>query len=76
MEFIVTKNCDYVVGHLRYGYLTGVIEADSLEEAREKLKQGFDGAELVVTDYAVDHYQPADEDWEITPKDGKDYLTM
>ena len=58
MKFKVTANVDYVMGHLRYGHLEGIIEAKSEEELKEMLKDPDVRAdlELVVDDYEVDSY--------------------
>lgn len=65
-RFRVTRDLDYVMGHLRYGHLEGEFEAESKEELMEKLKSGdLDAAlELVVDDYSVDDYVDAG-DYEI-----------
>lgn len=55
MKFKVSQDCDYVKGHLRYGHFEGIIEADSLEEAK-KLLDEEDCMDLVVDDYVVDDY--------------------
>ena len=58
MKFKVTANVDYVMGHLRYGHLEGIIEAKSEEKLKEMLKDPdvrYD-LELVVDDYEVDDY--------------------
>lgn len=53
---------DYVViGHLRYGHRNVTIEADSEEEALEKVKQldedslvyDYDASELYIDDYEI-----------------------
>lgn len=38
-KFKYEKELDYVVGHLRHGHIEGIIEADSLEEAKKKLEE-------------------------------------
>lgn len=38
-KFKYEKELDYVVGHLRHGYIEGTIEADNLEEAKKKLEE-------------------------------------
>lgn len=58
MKFRVTADLDWVSGHLRYGHLEGIVEAES-EEALKVLMQspGFKYAlDLVVDDYEVDGY--------------------
>lgn len=62
MKFNVDVDCDYVMGHLRYGHLEGKVEAESEEQLREMIEDGSirDYLNLVVDDYAVDDY---DADW-------------
>ena len=57
-KFRVTQECDYVQGHLRYGHMEGIIEADSLEDAKRKVEEeGYnDYLDIVVDDYEVDSY--------------------
>ena len=38
-KFRVTQECDYVQGHLRYGHMEGIIEADSLEDSKRKVEE-------------------------------------
>lgn len=38
-KFKVFQDADYVQGHLRYGHREGIIEADSKEDALNKLKE-------------------------------------
>lgn len=58
--FVVGRNVDYVVGHLRYGHRETEVEAESEEELKEKLKNEeyvneiFEDSDLVVDDYEVD----------------------
>lgn len=55
-KFRVYQDADYVMGHLRYGHREGIIEADSREDALDKLKnKGYtDYLDLVVDDFAVE----------------------
>lgn len=55
-KFKVRQEADYVVGHLRYGHREGIIEADSLEDAKKKVEEeGYDDClDLVVDSYRVD----------------------
>lgn len=58
--FVVGRNVDYVVGHLRYGHRETKVEAESKEELEEKLKNEeyvneiFEDSDLVIDDYEVD----------------------
>ena len=66
MKFRISQDCDYVMGYLRYGHLEGEIEADSLEEAKEKIeKYPRDYMELIVDDYDVEDYDCGDNEVEI-----------
>lgn len=38
-KFRVSQDADYIMGHLRYGHREGIIEADSLEDAKKKLSR-------------------------------------
>ena len=40
-KFKVSQEADYVMGHLRYGHREGIIEAESKEDALQKLKDGY-----------------------------------
>ena len=58
MKFKVIKDLDYVIGHLRYGHLEGVVEAESEEQLKELLKKpdAKDYLEVVIDDYEVEDY--------------------
>ena len=59
MKFRVTRDLDYIMGHLRYGHLEGIVEANSEDELKEMMEQKhFDYTLNVV----VDSYRI--EDWE------------
>lgn len=59
-RFVVGRNVDYVVGHLRYGHRETEVEAESEEELKEKLKDEnyvneiFEDSDLVVDDYSIE----------------------
>ena len=55
-KFKVRQQADYLMGHLRYGHREGVIEANSVEDALNKLQnEGYtDYLDLVVDDYEVE----------------------
>lgn len=59
-KFLVNIPVDYIVGHLRYGYFEGIIEAKDEQNAREKIKQMMDNREhdfeLLIDGYEVDSY--------------------
>lgn len=67
-KFLVTQECDYVQGHLRYGHKECYIYADSLEDAKKKFKdEGYeDDMELIVDDYCVEDYDCYDNPYEFT----------
>ena len=66
-KFKVFQDADYVQGHLRYGHREGIIEADSKEDALNKLKnEGYtDYLDLVVDDYSVYDVEYGDNEFEI-----------
>jgi len=60
-RYKVTIPVDYVMGHLRYGHLEGVIEADSVEDIKNMdYDEIRDYLDLVVDDYEIDDYGDAD----------------
>ena len=67
MKFRVTANLDWVSGHLRYGHLEGIVEAESEEALELKIKNPDFRyiLDLVVDDYEVDDYGDVGE-YEIT----------
>lgn len=66
-KFKVTQQADYIIGHLRYGHREGVIEADSKEDALNKLKNdGYtDYLNTVVDGYSIDDAEFDDNPFEI-----------
>ena len=66
MKFRISRDCDYVNGHLRYGHLEGIVEADNLEDLKEKIKDYPNNyMDLIVDDYEVDDYDCGDNEIEI-----------
>lgn len=59
-KYQVFLDCDYVVGHLRYGHLEGVVVAASEEQAKEMVSNDTSALDLKIDDYEVDDY---DVDW-------------
>lgn len=60
MKVRITKDCDFVVGHLRYGHFETEVEVNSLEEAKEMFpddRQSCYNMNLIVDDYEVDDYE-------------------
>lgn len=56
-KFKVNVPCNYVQGYLRYGHFEGIVEADSKEDAIEKIKDYVTGyLELEIDDYEVNDY--------------------
>ena len=56
MKFLVTRNAEYVMGHLRYGHQEGIVEVESEEELRKLIDSEdiYDYLDLVIDDYEVD----------------------
>jgi hypothetical protein len=71
-KFRVRQDADYVMGHLRYGHREGVIEAESVEDALDKLKNHnyTDYLNLVVDDYEVEDIDYGFNPFEIEPVEG------
>ena len=63
----VSQEADYVMGHLRYGHREGVIEAESKEDALNKLKnEGYtDYLDFVLDDYSCEDVEYSDNEFEI-----------
>lgn len=57
-KFLVTADLDYIIGHLRYGHLEGIVEAESEKALREMMtKKDFRTyLDLLVDDYRVEDY--------------------
>lgn len=70
-KFMVTQECDYVTGYLRYGHFEGIIEANSLEEAKKIMEEkgSHDLLSLVVDDYSVDDYDVGDNGYKFEEVD-------
>ena len=65
-KFNVKIQCDYVTGHLRYGHLEGVIEAESAEDATQLALEYPDMLDLVIDDYRVNDYEIDDNSISVT----------
>ena len=55
MKVRITKDCDFVTGHLRYGHLETEVEVNSLEEAKEMFpdeSKSYYNMDLVGNSYA------------------------
>lgn len=60
MKVRITKDCDFVVGHLRYGHFETEVEVNSLEEAKKMFPDEYESyynMDLIVDDYEVDDYE-------------------
>ena len=63
MKFRSMNELDYVVGHLRYGHIEGIVEADNLEEAKKKLEEYekedllCDFGKVVIDDYSCEGFE-------------------
>lgn len=66
-KFKVSQDANYAVGHLRYGHREGVIEADSKEDALNKLEnEGYtDFLDFVLDDYELEDVDYIDNKFEI-----------
>lgn len=66
-KFKVTQEADYVMGYLRYGHREGVIEAESKEDALNKLKnEGYtDYLDFVLDDYSCEDVEYGDNEFKI-----------
>lgn len=65
-KFRVYQQADYVQGHLRYGHREGIIEAESKEDALNKLNEGHtDFLDLEIDDYSVYEANYGDNEFEI-----------
>lgn len=66
-KFRVSQEADYVMGHLRYGHREGVIEAESKEDALNKLKnEGYtDYLDFVLDDYSCEDVEYGDNEFKI-----------
>lgn len=72
-KFKVTQDADYVVGHLRYGHREAIIEADSKEDALNKLKnEGYtDYLDFVLDDYELEDVSYDGNEFEIEEVEDK-----
>ncbi len=66
-KFKVSQKVDYVTGHIRRAHREGIIEADSAEDAQDKLEnQGYDeDLTLVVDGYEVDDVEYGDNEFDL-----------
>lgn len=66
MKIKVTQDLDYVQGHLRYGHREGIIEADSLEDAKQEIEKEEDYEDflsIVVDDYEIDDWDEGNNEF-------------
>jgi hypothetical protein len=62
-RFKISIPLEYVMGHLRYGHLEYEVDADTFEEAMERIMDGSeDDYELIVDDWEVSDYGDVDYD--------------
>lgn len=73
-KFKVSQDADYVMGHLRYGHREGIIEADSLEDAKAKVEKDgyYDCFDLVVDDYSVEDVSYGDNPFKYEELESED----
>ena len=74
-KFRVSQDADYIMGHLRYGHREGIIEADSLEDAKKKVeKEGHtDFLDLIVDDYSVEDVNYGSNEFEYEEMESEEY---
>lgn len=67
MKFKVTQYADYAEGYLRYGHREGIIEADSKEDALNKLKnEGYDEyLNFELDDYELNYVEYGNNEFEL-----------
>lgn len=63
-KYRVKVGCDYFQGHLRYGHGETIIEAETEEEAVDKVLNNKDKLDLtpILDDYEIDDHAPWDFD--------------
>ena len=68
-KFKVRQDADYVMGHLKYGHREGVIEASSVEDVINKLRNDgcIDYLGLVVDDQEVEDVSYGSNPFKIEP---------
>lgn len=66
-EFRVPQDVNYVQGYLRYGHREGIIEAESKEDALDKLRNDSytDYLDFVLDDYSLEDADYDDQPFEI-----------
>ena len=63
-KYLLTKDLDCVMGHLRYGHLEVEIEADNLEDAKKKAQEYEEQPsymQVVIDDYSIDDWEAGSE---------------
>jgi hypothetical protein len=56
MKFKVKVDCDYLMGHLRYGHYEGEVDVENEEELKELIENEeiIDYLDIVVDDYEIE----------------------
>lgn len=73
MKFQVEANVEYLIGRLRYGYYSTMVEANSQEEVEKMLENEemcekiINNMELIVDGYEIDDIGPVEFPLIITP---------
>lgn len=73
MKFQVEANVEYLIGRLRYGYYSTIVEANSQEEVEKMLENEemcekiINNMELIVDGYEIDDIGPVEFPLIITP---------
>lgn len=75
MKFQVEADVEYLIGRLRYGHYSTIIEANSQEEIekmlenKEACEKMINNMELIVDDYEIDDVGPIEFPFIVTPLD-------
>lgn len=73
MKFQVEADVEYLIGRLRYGYYSTIVEANSQEEVEKMLENEevcekiINNMELIVDGYEIDDIGPVEFPLIITP---------
>lgn len=67
-KFLVRQDANYIMGYLKYGHRAGVIEANSIEEARRMVEEDNYSVllDVVVDSYKIEDADFGDNEFEIT----------
>lgn len=67
-KFLVRQDANYIMGYLKYGHRTCVIEANSIEEARRMIEEDdyTDLFDIVIDSYRIEDADFGDNEFKIT----------